>query len=182
MSQNRPARTPLVTWSSAESEEDLLACSDVCLTFFDDFISCIHPIVIVIATGSVGSCETGRDVESSAEEDVGELGPVVSEDELSRSAGAGHTFRFRCITVFLLPTARNFLIVFDNLLSKPHPRHSIGPVLSPRAPGRLHGHQGAKEGEARGSPAAEEHPEGCDHRHDTPCEERGTIIRTFGQQ
>jgi hypothetical protein len=112
LSQNRPARTPLVTWSSAESEEDLLACSDVCLTFFDDFISCIHPIVIVIATGSVGSCEIGRDVESSAEEDVGELGPVVSEDEISRSAGAGHTFGLRCITVSLHPAIRELLIIF----------------------------------------------------------------------
>ena len=101
-----------MTWSSAESEEDLLACSDVCLTFFDNCISCIYPIGIVVATGSVGSREIGGDVESSAEEDVGELGPVVSEDEISRSAGAGHTFGLRCITVSFHPSIRKLLIIF----------------------------------------------------------------------
>ncbi len=85
---------------------------------------------------------------------MGELGPGEPEDVTSRSGGAGHTFGFRRITVFLQPTVRNFLIVVYNLLGQSHPRHSIGPVLSPRAPGRLHGRQGAEEGEARGSSAA----------------------------
>ena len=129
-------------------------------------------MVTVIATGLVGSCEIGRDLESSAEEDVGELGPGEPEDVTSRSGGAGHTFGFRCITVFLHPMVRNLLIVVYNLLGQSHPRHSIGPVLSPRAPGRLHGHQGAEEGEESGCSAAEEHPEGHDRSHDTPWRER----------
>lgn len=101
-----------MTWSSAESEEDLLACSDVCLTLFDTCIACIYPIGIVGAIGSGGSREIGGDVESSAEEDVGELGPAESEDEISRSAGAGHTFGLRCITVSFHPWVRKLLVIF----------------------------------------------------------------------
>ena len=66
----------------------------------------LHLMVTVIATGHVGSCESRRDPESSAEEDVGELGRSELEEVTSRSGGAGHTSGLRCITVVLHPMAR----------------------------------------------------------------------------